>query len=802
MKRLVQYKWYFAGVFLLLGIYLSILPRELFHDPYSTVLEDANGELLNASIATDGQWRFPPGNNVPQKFSEALIGYEDRRFRSHPGVDVLSLGRAIQQNILEGRVISGGSTISMQVIRLSRKGKPRTVFQKIIEIILATRLELRYSKEEILSLYASHAPFGGNVVGLQAACWRYFARDPQELSWGDAALLAVLPNAPSLIHPGKNRDRLKEKRDRLLDKLKEQGTIDAFTCSLSKDEPIPEEPQPLLGYAKHLLSRAAQEGHSGKVVHSTIQSALQRRVLQIMEQHHKRLLGNRIYNAAVLVADVNTGNVLAYVGNTDVKEAGNFGEAVDVVMAPRSTGSILKPFLYAAMLDAGRILPRTLLADVPIVINGFSPKNFTKEYDGAVSADNALIRSLNIPAVNLLRNYRYEKFHSLLRSLGMRTLTLPPDHYGLSLILGGAEGTLWDITGMYASMARTLTNYFDRPGNSRYSKKDFHPLNYLGGNSQSHAQTEIDSSANPHNDYSLAMEETSWLSAASIFQTFDALKEVYRPGEESGWKYFNSGRKIAWKTGTSFGFRDGWAIGVTPEYVVGVWVGNADGEGRPGLTGTDAAAPLMFDVFSQLDGQRWFEQPVTEMKRISVCAISGHRNSPYCTEIDSIWTTKQGLQSPACPYHRLVHLSPDGKFRVNSDCERVDHQREENWFILPPVQEHYFRTKNLSYKSLPPFRADCLMSSPVISMDLIYPKPSSRIFIPRELDGTLGSTVFQLAHRNPQSTVHWHLDGMYMGSTQKRHHLALSPAEGKHTLVIVDENGESLEGQFEVISSM
>jgi penicillin-binding protein 1C len=423
MKWVFQYKWYITGVILFLGIYFVILPDELFHDPYSTVLEDSSGELISASIATDGQWRFPEGNIVPEKFSKALILYEDKRFRSHPGVDVLSLARALKQNMLDRRVVSGGSTISMQVIRLSRRGRPRTVFQKGIEIILATRLELRYTKDEILSLYASHAPFGGNVVGLHAACWRYFARDPQELSWGDAALLAVLPNAPSLIHPGRNRNQLKEKRDRLLDRLKEKGIIDAFTCSLSKDEPIPLEPLPLPGNARHLLSRASQEGHAGTIISSTIKSSLQTRISQILQQHHKRLSGNRIYNAAAVVADVSTGNVLAYVGNAEAVETGNHAEAVDVVMAPRSTGSILKPFLYAAMLDEGKILPRTLLADVPIVINGFSPKNFSKDYDGVVSADEALVRSLNIPAVHLLRNYRYEKFHSLLQNLGMKTLT-------------------------------------------------------------------------------------------------------------------------------------------------------------------------------------------------------------------------------------------------------------------------------------------------------------------------------------------------------------------------------------------
>ncbi len=801
MKQLYRYKWYFAGV-LLFSCYLFILPSQLFHDPYSTVVQDASGELLSASIAADGQWRFPEGVALPEKFSEALITYEDKRFNSHPGVDVLSLGRAIKQNILEGRVVSGGSTISMQVIRLSRKGKPRSFFQKVIEIILATRLELRYTKGEILALYASHAPFGGNVVGLEAACWRYFARDPLELSWGDAALLAVLPNAPSLIHPGKNRNRLKEKRDTLLDMLKKRGTIDALTCSLSKAEPIPQEPQSLPRNAKHLLTRALKEGHSGQVVRSTIQQDLQIRVSQILQQHHTKLVGNRIFNGAVLVAEVKTGNVLVYVGNTDVEEAGDFGEAVDVIMAPRSTGSILKPFLYAAMLDEGRILPRTLLVDVPLVINGFSPKNFTHEYDGAVPADKALVRSLNIPAVNLLRSYRYEKFHSLLQNIGMSTIGLPPDHYGLSLILGGAEGTLWDITGMYASMARTLSNYFDHPGKNRYSKSDFHPLKYGVTDGEVSPNTETFSSATASRNSSVGLDETSWLSAAAIFQTFEALKEVYRPGEESGWKYFNSGRNIAWKTGTSFGFRDGWAIGVTPAFVVGVWIGNADGEGRPGLTGTDAAAPVMFDVFSLLEGQGWFQQPEMEMTKVSVCSVSGHRSTPSCAQLDSIWITRRGLQSPACPYHKIVHLSRDKKFRVNSGCERVDNLLTENWFILPPVQEHYFRTKNLSYKSLPAFRNDCQTNSPLVSMDLIYPKPRSRIFIPRELDGQIGSAVFQLAHRNPHSIVHWHLDGTYLGSTQNRHHLALNPDEGKHTLVLVDQNGESLEGHFEVISSM
>ena len=251
-----KYRWYIGALAVLLFIYYYCLPEKLFRDPYSTVLEDRNGELLSAAIAKDGQWRFPESGDIPQKFATALITYEDQRFRSHPGVDVLSLGRAVHQNIKANKVVSGGSTLSMQVIRLSRKGKGRNIFQKVIEIVLATRLELAYTKDEILALYASHAPFGGNVVGLEAACWRYFGRDPNELSWGEASMLAVLPNAPSLIHPGKNRDLLRAKRDFLLEKLARKGIIDSLTCSLAKDELLPEEPLPLPRYARLLLTRA------------------------------------------------------------------------------------------------------------------------------------------------------------------------------------------------------------------------------------------------------------------------------------------------------------------------------------------------------------------------------------------------------------------------------------------------------------------------------------------------------------------------------------------------------------------
>jgi penicillin-binding protein 1C len=386
----------------------------------------------------------------------------------------------------------------------------------------------------------------------------------------------------------------------------------------------------------------------------------------------------------------------------------------------------------------------------------------------------------------MLRDYRYERFHDLLKRVGMTTLKQGPDRYGLSLILGGAEGTLWDITGMYASMARTLNNFFERPGKNKYAKRDFRSPSYLKSPSE-----EI-----------MILEGSGPISAGSVYITLNTLTELHRPGEESGWKYFNSAKKIAWKTGTSFGFRDAWAVGVTPNYAVGVWVGNAEGEGRPGLTGTDAAAPIMFDIFSQLPNDTWFLPPSLELEKISVCTSSGSRATSICHNTDTVFVTKAGLSSGLCVDHRMVHLTYDEKYRVNSLCEDVNRMKHKSWFVLPPVQEYYFRAINLSYKSLPPFKSSCHVDEQFASMDMIYPKDKTKLFIPRSLDGSPGSSIFELAHRNSKATVFWHLDGKYLGSTQSVHQIAVNPVKGKHTLTLVDDSGESITRQFEVVSSM
>ncbi|MFN7117557.1 MAG: penicillin-binding protein 1C, partial [Saprospiraceae bacterium] len=650
-------------------------------------------------------------------------------------------------------------------------------------------LELTTSKRQVLSLYASHAPFGGNVVGLDAASWRYFGKQPKLLSWAEAATLAVLPNSPALIHPGRNRQALLSKRNRLLDRLLERKIIDTLTCQLAKEEPLPDEPHPLPRLAPHLLDRAYLEYVRTRKtersrIHTTLDITLQNQVTNILHQHQQLLSYNQIHNAAAIVLDIETGNVLAYVGNV-IGAGEEHGEQVDVIKAPRSTGSVLKPLLYALAVQEGQLLPHTLLPDVPTQLSGYRPENFYKKYDGMVAADKALIRSLNVPFIHLLQEYGLGKFHYQLKKLGITTLNKPPGYYGLPIILGGAEGTLWDITGMYASMARTLQDYYKNRG--QYNEKAFHAPSYLYSYNNAE-QNIINWQAEP-----------SHLSAGAIWATLNAMQALERPDEEGNWQQFESSRRIAWKTGTSIGFRDAWAVGVDGRYAVGVWVGNADGEGRPGLLGVRAAAPILFDVFNRLPKSKWFEAPYAELTKIAVCKQSGYRATELC-EKDTIWVPKSGLRVAACPFHQTVHLDKTGKWQVSADCEAPENMIHIAWFILPPVEEHYYRAKNPNYLPLPGWRADCkngIDNERV--MQLIYPKQPTQIYVPVDLNGELSRTVFTVAHRNAETMIYWHIDGTYLGSTQTFHSMELNPPEGKHKLTLVDEKGNRLEQAFEII---
>ena len=777
-SKIRKHKYLFsAGLFFLIWFYFA-LPKPLFHQPYATLLLSNQNELLGAQIAQDGQWRFPMNDSVPYKFKKCLISFEDAYFYKHPGVNPVSLVKALYQDVKAGKIVRGGSTITMQVMRMARGNQDRNVYQKLMEMVLALRLELAYSKDEILNLYASHAPFGGNVVGLEAAAWRYYGRSPDKLSWGEAATLAVLPNAPALIYPGKNHRVLLRKRNRLLDKLRDEKVIDSTTCELAKSEALPSKPKNLPRLAPHLLQRALKEGKTGQRIYSTIDKNLQIKVKSVAQRHYNYLSANKIFNMGIIVLRVDDGKILAYLGNINAQDKDKGGD-VDMIVANRSTGSLIKPYLYAWAMKDGILLPQSLLKDVPTQIAGYNPKNYNKTYDGMVPADEALARSLNIPAVRLLRKYGLHKFHDNLQKLHLSSVRFPADHYGLTLILGGAEIKLNEAAGVYASMARSLKTY--NHGGKYYKESYFMPEYEKSVKHKLQTETE-----NPV------------FGADNIWFVFKALSDKDRPVEGGDWNIYKSAQKIAWKTGTSFGHRDAWCAGVTPQYVVGVWVGNASGEGRPGLTGTQSAAPIVFDVFKLLPASGWFEPPLQAFRQADICMQSGMLAGANCEHTKYMYIPENGERAEVCRYHQLIHLDKTEKYRVNSACYPVAEMKEKSWFVLPPVPAWYYRKKHPDYKKLPPWQSGC-QSNDTHNMALIYPKYNSQIFLPRDFNAVQQKVVFKAVHQNPKTLIYWHLDEKFIGTTKGKHQIEVYAAPGKHQLTLVDENGEILTRRFEIV---
>ena len=591
-------------------------------------------------------------------------------------------------------------------------------------MFMATRLEVRYSKDEILSLYASHAPFGGNVVGLEAAAWRYLGRDAYDLSWAEAATFAVLPNAPSSINLSQNRERLMEKRNRLLLRLRDKGFLDEYTYESSIDEPLIGELHALPSYCPHLIEEYNKDKHA-TLVKTGIQMSLQERAEAVLKQWRKDLAENGINDLAAVIIDVKTGEEIAYCGNADI-DAQRPGVWVDIAQAPRSTGSILKPLLYCAALQEGVILPKSLLPDVPTNFGGFSPKNFDLDYDGAVPADEALARSLNIPNVYLLKQFGTARFVKMLQEAGISSLKRKPSEYGLSLILGGSEASLGDIVNVYTGIARS---YLDLASSKFYDK-------------------------------------------TAIWYMLEAMAEVGRP-DQMDWRRVSSLRKVAWKTGTSYGSRDAWAVGITPEYVVGVWAGNAEGNSAPGLTGALTAGPVMFDLFNLLPATGWFEEP-SDGVELDFCPESGYLAGRDCPHKVRIKAPQSAIDGKACPWHREI--------------------REEKWFVLPPLMEKYYRVRHQDYRSLPKENVD-----ETSVMRFAYPSEGAVLSPAKQMDGTSPGIRCEIVHSRSDAVIYWHLDNEYLGETSDIHTLIIDAHPGINRLTAVDDEGIKEEITFKIL---
>ncbi len=754
-----------ATLVLLYIIYLLVpLQGERLNRDYSQVILASDSTFLRVFLNEQEQWCLPPSlyEGIPEKLKVSVLAFEDQYFEYHPGINPVSITRAVYDNLTSGQVVSGGSTITMQVARMI-KDNPRTYVNKLLEMLLATKIEFHQSKEDILKDYLVHAPYGTNVRGYLAASYRYFGKKPNQLTWAEAALLAVLPNAPGMIFPTKNQKKLEEKRNYLLKKLLTNSVIDEDTYDLSLLEPIPDQIIPFPLAAPHLTERIHRSNQLDVVI-TTIDSDIQYETNFFVKQHASLMREQGIKNACALVVHNASGNVVAYVGSQDFHDLDAQGR-VDGIQAIRSSGSILKPYLYALAIDEGLILPHTLIKDVPSYFGSFSPNNASETFLGAVPASQALVHSLNVPAVRLLNAFGVDKFYNLLELAGIQSLFRHPDDYGLPLILGGAEVSPWDVAKLYSGMA---------------NEGHFGEVHYL-----------------PHSGSDVKQQ---LVSPGASYLVLDELKELIRPGLEFYWKKYSSQRPIAWKTGTSYGHKDAWAAGSTPSWTIVVWVGNFDGESNKNLAGMTSAGPLLFNIAKVLPekSKKWFVENEMDFVSVRQCKETGFYASTDCSEVELVNAPIGMKPMRVCPYHKKVFLDKSGEKSVCSHCWEPGYQSVSYLKFTPDIN-YYLRQSGSIVHSEPRHNPDCSKRQEHNILQIIYPVENANIFIPKDFSGSYEPLIGRYATQFPDREVFWYLDDSYLSSSIGKTTMPIEVRQGKHKLTVVDTEGNSDSVDFSVI---
>ena len=740
-------------------MYLLYIANQIaFENRFAHILY-AEDKILSAQVSEDQQWRIQCEGELPEKLATTLKLFEDQYFDYHIGINPVSILKAIRDNRKAGRIVRGGSTITMQLARIHEGNRPRTYKQKMKEMLLALAMELKYSKKEILQLYAQHAPYGGNTVGYCAAARRYYDKQATELSWTESATLSVLPNAPSKIYPGKSQQDLIRKRNFLLGKLLVNAYIDSVTYRLSVMEDLPTQSHHFESMAPHLLQKAKLENPKAHNHHTTLDHTLQQNTKRILQQYRDQYApASGVDNMCALILR-NDGSIASYVANVSCSH--DCGADVDILTSPRSPGSTLKPLLYGVSIDAGLITPAALLEDIPVFYNGYTPSNFDKKHRGIVSAESALTQSLNIPAVNLLQDYGIHPFLSDLREMGFTTMQKEADHYGLTMILGGNEVKPVELATTYMNVQRVAAGKNPTTIGYKKSKDREHP-------------------------------EYFPLSTGASYLVMDMLKGVNRPESEEGWQYFQNQEAISWKTGTSFGFRDAWSVGCTPEYTVLVWVGNADGEGRPGLTGIKKAAPVLFDLFKLLPRGKELLPPTSEMAIKYVCKASGYLPNASCATTVGQYHPKAAHNLPVCTYHQSVTLDPTETMQVYQHCEAE--VVSKSLFVLNPIVDHYHEKMTGTSYSLPPYKKDC--DTQKQDLRILCPTEQAEILLPRDLDNEKQALVGKVVTGSQIDSLYWFMDHELVSVTKESHEVAFDLEPGRHVLTVVGSDGQERSHAF------
>ncbi len=728
------------------------LPERL-SEAGSVVVDYRDGTTAHVFLAPDERWRVPVAlDEVDPAYVTALVALEDERFWWHPGVDPAAIARAAWTNLRRGRVVSGASTLTMQLVRVLEP-RPRTLKSKGIEALRAMQLELHLSKEEILEAYLTFTPYGRNVEGLEAAALSVYGHRATHLSADEIATLLAIPQDPNRRYPREDhRDRLRAERDDIAGFLRERGALPEG-ASLSEIA-VPETLRPFPREVPHAAIQLHAEHPDLARIATTLDRETQRQAERVLARHRSRHERDDIHNAAVVVVDHHTGEVRALVGSFDFWEQDHGGQiaAYDV---PRSPGSALKPFIYAQAIDRGLVLPERLVEDLPSSFGDYVPENYDGDFDGLVRLEEALSRSLNLPFISLLRQVGVDSFLGHLELMGVESLVETPGWYGLSVAAGGVELTALEVAGLYAALAN-------------------------GGTA---TELRLLADAESGGRWQAFSTGATWL-------TRRALSIRDRPDFPARRHLAERPPAVAWKTGTSFGHRDAWAAGWDPDHTVVVWSGNVDMSSTSALVGARASGPILFDLLEAIgDRDPGAAPPPRDLVQVELCSLSGHLPGPACEHTSEAWALRSAVPTERCPFHQGVEVDVDSGLAVAPGCRDGMTTREESVVTWPASVRRYLRSQHAALPAAPSWHPDCggvvASEAPVIRrpeagrVHLLVPGlPVEEQEVPLEAD---------LARADAR--VSWFVDGVYLGTVTAEERVWWTPSPGRHDVVVVDGVG-------------
>lgn len=732
----------------------SIFPFRTDKIIYSKVIYAADSTLLHGFLSPDQKWRlYADLEEVTPALRQAFIYKEDRWFYYHPGVNLLAVFRAALNNMAKGRRTSGASTITMQLARLLDPA-PRNLKSKMLEMFRALQLEWHYSKDEILQTYLNLLPYGGNIEGVKSASLIYFGQSPKTLSPAQVIMLTVIPNNPNALRPGNNYEKLLQRRNHWLSQLRGKDIFSNEAIEDAINEPFERKRYPVSSLAPHLSNRLRNMPMDKYGLITSIKPAVQDKVEGLVRNHARLLRTMQINNAAVLVVNNHTLEVEAYIGSAGFEEDHYLGQ-VDGVKALRSPGSALKPLLYATAFDQGLISPKMVITDVPANFNGYRPENFDETYRGKITVEQALALSLNVPAVNLLDRMGSEAYLNALSKGGFQWIAKNRKRLGLSVVLGGCGATLEELTALYASFA---------------NKGIFHPLKLVKNEHDSRPDTLCSPGA-----------------AYMLTQILTGLKRPDLPGQ-----YQSSADlpMIAWKTGTSYGRRDGWAIGYNRDYTVGVWTGNFPGNGIPELNGADCAVPLLFNIFRAISPKSrpdWFAPPEDLDFRL-VCSESGMPPDTFCHHVVMDYFLPGISPSVRCNHLQKQYVNESETMSYCRTCLPEKGYKEKFYPYYPADLISWYNEMQLPYKMVPPHNPECPTINNGSAPRITSLTDGAEYLM---IYGRKQQLMLSCSAENGVGKVFWYLNDKFYKAAEPSEKIFFSPEAGNYKISCSDDRGRN-----------